>query len=333
MPQTTDTGPRTFAYAKAVSSLSYSPPADREFLGTRILIQNPSAKDTWTVSVGGRELFRAIVDTVGNNQLFGGNYTNLPKTRDIFSWYYELTGDYLYIPVPNALSVTVASVGGATADIIVGGMDMTRGSITPGYVNHYQGNHFVIPMQVYLSAAATAAGETALDTEIKPSWVPSLFLGLSMRPGFRFRLLAAFLESASVNTFSGSANHVSSTDHLAVVRNGEHLFSHVQLGQTSGLFATVTVVPAGNLVAPGGIPLLSSAAAAGSANTVYPVDAGPYQAFQEITEHQNNVFDPPITMSQGDILQLLLGLTGDFTGNPSYASAYMTFLVEFYKDL
>lgn len=330
MPPMTDIGPRVAAAAPAVSSLTYTPPLDREFICYRVLILNPSANDTWNITVGGRTIMSLYELTVGNQQLAGGIYSGTYRSRDIWTWHHRTLGDYLSIPVPNGQSISVSSAGGATANVVIWGADVTRGSISPAQRNHYQGNQFRIPLYGYVNASVTgtAAQEVAVDTEVKPPWIRNIFLGNPLQATWRVTVLAMFLEAASVNTFSGAANHVSSTDHVAVIKNGQRLFSHVLSGQVSGGFSTITAVPAGQLVAPNGIPNFAAAAAAGSANTVYSQTSNVLPAFQVISEEPQSLIDPPLVINPGDEVQFLLGITGDATGGASYATAPIVLLAD-----
>src|SRR6266702_1418750 len=113
----TDIGPRIYRYALAAVTLSWTPLFDRAGLVKRIAITNPSANDLWTVNVGGRELMRFRVDTVGNQRVL-----IMPSLATAFNpnWF-DFCRDALNldtsIPVPKGITITVASVGGATADI------------------------------------------------------------------------------------------------------------------------------------------------------------------------------------------------------------------------
>lgn len=327
-----DIGPYVYARGKAVSQLSYEPPGDREFYAAAIYINDPSASDTWYVNVGGRDIMRVLVNVTGNQQLFGGITGNFPRMRNLFEWFKQVYGEELMVPVPQNMAITVGSVGGATGNVVIEGRDLTLGSTSQAMMNHYQGTRLVIPVQAYVNAAVAAAGEIPVDTEVKPAWLPNIFLGQSMRPGFRIRVLAAWLEAMSVNTYSGAANHVSSIDHVRFDLNGDRQFSHVLPGQVSGPLSTVSTVPAGNIVTPDGIPVTSQPAAAGSANTVYTLENEVFPPFQAYTAPESNMIDPPVVINQGDVAQLFLGIAGDVTGGAGYAGGLMTFLCEILRS-
>jgi hypothetical protein len=323
-----DIGPYDAAHGVAVSSIALAPPFDREFMVDKILIANPSANDSWIVTVGGREIMRFYVLTVGNQQLLGNIGTSFPKVRDVFTYYKHATGDRLTIPIPRGLNLTVASLGGATANLTIGGYDLTPGSVNPTMVNHYQGNHFVLPHYAYVGTNVTAAGEAPFNTEIKPAWLGSMFTGNAFPVGWQARILAMFAEAVGVNTYSGAADHRSVTDHVGVVRNGERLFSHVLAGQTSGPAQSVITVPAGNLVTPGGIPNDGPTANTGSANRQYGGGSGVYPAFQTLSDEFENWLDPALLVQGGDNLQAYLGVTGDVTGGADYSTAVLASLVD-----
>lgn len=331
MPNMTDIGPYIFAQAAAASTVGYGPPFDREAVLTRVLIDNVSANDTWTVTVGGREIMRFYLLTAGNQQLTGILSSSAAAGRDLFTWYRVCFNDDLIIPIPRGLQCVVSSIGGATANITLMGVDVTVGTVQAAMVNHYQGNRFLMPQYGYLNAAVTATGETAFDSAVRPAWVGSIFTGVAFPVGWRARIIALFVEAASVNTFSGSANHVSSTDHVGIVINGERLLTHVLPGAVSGQASGVTVVPTGQFVAPEGLPNLTPAAAAGSANTVYSKGSNPLPAFQVYAAHTQNVLDTPLVIHGGDNVQFYHGITGDITGNPSYATVLVLALLEVLK--
>lgn len=331
MPLKLDIGPRIFEQASAVSSLSVTPQYDREMEVRRVLIFNVSASDTWVVTVGGKEIMRFLINTTGNNQLCGGIFGNFPRVRDIFTYFHRVFGYPLSIPVPQGIPITVSSVGGATATIILVGVDLTPGSISQSMLNHYAGSHSIMPVYGSVAAAITAIGETAFDTTVKPAWVADLFTGKATPLGFQYHVLAAFIEAAAVNTFSGAANHQSATDHIGVTYNGEHMFTHIMQGQVSGGASGITTVPAGQLVTPAGIPNVSQPSAAGSANTVFGQNTDVFPAFQNISEEPQSVIDPPFFIKGGDTVQFYQGITGDVTGGASYAGATVCLLVDVLK--
>lgn len=292
-------GQRAYALGTAVASLAYSPLQDRASIVTRIFIDKPSAGDVWTVSVAGREVARFDIQTTGNQQPLSGPGSGYPKENDIFEIYQDLTGESLVYPVPQGCTITVASVGGATANIVIEYYECAPGECVPTMMNHPTGLRVVAPVVFYRAANVTAVGLQSFDTEIKPSWFPALFTGGSFAAGYNARILALFLEGAGVNTFSGAANHQSVSSYLQLIRNGQLMFTRQ---------------------ANGGLPNVGQASAAGSANTVYGADTSPYPAFQlsDPYDLQSPIF--PLQYREGDNWNWQQQISGDVTGGAAYAT-------------
>lgn len=301
----TQIGPRVYQDALAAAVLNYSPPADRAALIRRIVIQNPSANDNWQVIVGGRELMRIRVLTTGNQRaLFiptaGSTGSSQAYRPNFFDWCRFVLGIDPSVPVPLGLTMTIQSVGGATADIIVEGKEVDRADADAIGLNHYQGNVFIIPIQWFLAAAfsGAAGGVVQLDTQVAPPWVPALFSNTPLPASWKVELLALFLEGGGINTFSGAANHQSTTRTLQMFKNQTQLLTRTGHGA----------------------PNQGSASAAGSANTVIGQRSGMFPPFEQSGDNQDSVLETPIQVVQGETLQLLHELTGDGTGGASYAN-------------
>lgn len=307
-----DVGPKTYAQALVAATVNYQPPLDRGALITRIELTNPSAADTWTLNCGGRDVGHIYLDTVGNQQLMGALDTSVPKTNNIFDWAQLLFGQKLSYPVPEALTMTIASVGGATADILIEAEEHTAADITVGMLNHPRGGHFLLPVYAYRAATVNAAGAAAFDTEVAPSWVPKMFTGGNFPPGFRARLKALCIEGGGVNTYSGAADHQSVTAFAYAVRNGQSLFNRLAN-------------------AAGGIPAPGKASAAGSANKVYGAYADKYAAFQFLEDPESARIDGDFVYGSGDSYVWGLGITGDVTGNADYSTYKTVGLVELWQ--
>ena len=65
----TEVGPRLYLNTLAAAAANLTPLADRAIMVRRITITNVSASDTWTVSVGGREIMRFRILNTGNQRL------------------------------------------------------------------------------------------------------------------------------------------------------------------------------------------------------------------------------------------------------------------------
>lgn len=302
-----EVGPVVYDESLAVASRALSPLPDRALIVRDILIDNVSASDTWIVNTSGKELARFDIRTTGNQQPLSSAFTNYPKSNDIFEVYNSTQQDNLIYPVPQGMTITVSSVGGATADITYSYQEVNNNEITPGMMNHPRGTRMVTPLVGFKSAAITVNGENVFDTQIGPNWFPNLFVDNSIPSNWVVRVLMMFLEGAGVNTFSGSANHKSTTKSLNVYRNGQQLFSRTDQG---------------------GIPLIGAASANGSANVVIGTELTPFPAFQQSDAFDWELLPLPLNFNEGTNYRFRLNVTGDVTGGADYSGARMMFLCD-----
>ena len=198
------------------------------------------------------------------------------------------------------MTLAVASVGGATADILLEGKEVDPSDASAVQLNHYRGTDFLIPIYFSLGAAfaGAAGGVVQLDTQVAPPYVPALFSNTPLPVAWKIALLALFLEGAGVNTFSGAANHQSATQDLHVFKDQVQIFTRVGHGP----------------------PNVGAASAAGSANTVIGQRSGMFPPFEQSGDNPDSVLDSPIVLGGGETLQLLHDITGDGTGGASYAN-------------
>jgi hypothetical protein len=296
--QILDIGSRIYRSVYAAATLTFTPLFDRAVIVTRLLISNISANDNWTVTVGGREIMRFRLITVGNQALFGAAVLTTNRPHNLMDFSELDMGMSMRIPVPNGLSLVVASVGGATADIAFEGMEVQPADINNGMVNHYQGNKFLMPITGFFNGTAVV-GNNQLDTQVAPAWVPPIFTGAELPVNFRVTLLALFLDAQSRNTFSGAADHISREDFMVVNKNGQTLFSRDNIG----------------------IPMRPVDAAAGSALNAFNPRTDfwlPFQA-QDVTDR--NELDPPMVLQGGDLITWSENISGDVTGIAAAAYA------------
>src|SRR5579859_790115 len=302
----TEIGPRVYQEAIGAAVLNYSPPNDRAAIIRRISIQAVSGNDTWTVSVAGRELMRFRVLTTGNQRLLflptaGSTGATQAYRPNFFDWCRNVLGMDPSISVPLGMTLSIASVGGATATIVVEGKEVDRADADIVGLNHYKGNVFLMPITWFLNAAfsGAAGGAVQLDTQVAPAYVPALFSNAQLPAGWKVELLALFLEGAGVNTFSGAANHQSATRDLQVFKAQTQLFTRTAHGITN----------------------IGSASAAGSANTVLAQAALMFPPFEQSGDNADSILEVPLQVQTGEAMQLLHELTGDGTGGASYATA------------
>lgn len=297
-------GPRVYVNGFGVATLSFTPANDRAAKLRRLFVNGVSAADNWTITVGGREIARFRHLTTDNSATFKGADTAKTGKANFMSFCRDNLGIDPSFPVPNGMTITVASVGGATADILMELVEVTVDEGSFVGLNHYMGTDFLIPITTFLNASQTAVGVVQDDTQVAPPWVPSIIAAAALPVNWSLDLLGLFCDGVSNNSFSGAANHVGRTQDLHVLKNGTQLFTR------SGHGPSKTPV----------------AAAAGSANIVTtPIDLQ-FPPFELVDDPSDNLFDPPITLRGGDVFQVLEDLQGDLTGGEIFARAMNVWL-------
>lgn len=302
-----DIGPRGFKNATAAATVSFTPLSDREAYVTGIRITAPSAVDTWNVTVGGRTIVSFRVDTVGNQQLNGAVTNSVPKDWDIFQWHKHNYNCMLTYPVPWGQTLTCASAGGATADLAVEFMEVAKGTIQKNDGNHYEGNYFRLPIWAVPPSSTTTVGENTFSSQINAPFVPNVFTNVQVQAGYVVDILALWGEGAGRNTYSGSADHQSITNWIFAIINGQRYFTRD---------------------VPQGIPLVGTASATGSANTVYNSDSARYPAFQQMQNELEGMLDHPILIGPGTTSNWGIDTSGSQTGGADYSHAYMVALAD-----
>lgn len=302
----TEFGPVLYQFAKAAASLSFTPRGDRAAKVTTISITAPSANDTWVVTSKGKEILRYRIRTTGSLNPVQYDDVAGHSRWHLFEFCRQLLGYDPSISVPNGQTFTIASVGGATANIFIEYSEFDQSDVPSSLVNHPEGKQWVIPITTFLAAAQSAVGPTNDDTQVGPSWLPNFLIGTLVTSAWRVELLAAFMEGVGVNTFSGAANHQSTTNTKAVVYNSRRLFS-----QTTS-----------------NIPNLGAASAAGSANTVTGQVMAQYQPFDKVAGGSEVMFPVPIVLQNGDTFNVQEEFVGDLTGGADYSGAMTVWIAK-----
>lgn len=300
----TENGPFLYQFAKAAASMTFTPIADRGALVRRISITAPSANDTWVVHSKAKEILRFRVRTTGNqNLLRGDDQATMPHDTwfDFCRW---ILGMDPSVPVPLGQSLDVVSLGGATANILVEFEEHDTTDLSTAMLNHPDGKEWLIPITTFRAASVAAVGVLADDTQIAPAWLPNFLLGTVGNSAWRVQLLAMFMEGAGINTFSGAANHQSTTNTTQLFLNSRLLNSR----------------------STNGIPNVGAASAAGSANTVFGQVMAIQNAFERAGSGYENVFNQPIVMGNGDTFQVFHEIIGDVTGGADYSGASVIFV-------
>lgn len=295
----TENGPFLYQFAKAAASLSFTPIADRGALVRDISITAPSATDTWIVSSKAKEIMRFRVRSTGNQNIVrGDDQATMPhlKFMDYCRW---MLGMDPSVSVPLGQTLSIASVGGATANISVEFEEHDTGDLNPSLLNHPDGKEWLVPIYTFLGAAAAATGFIADDTQVGPAWLPNFLIGITGTTAWKVQLLAAFMEGVGVNTFSGAANHQSTTNTKRLTLNSRVLNSRTTTG----------------------IPNVGAASAAGSANTVFGQVMADFQPFERSGSAYMSLFNAPLVIGNGDTFSVAEEIIGDVTGGADYSGA------------
>lgn len=306
--QLQDVGPLADKFAAAVATLSYTPLADRAGLIQGVFVDKVSAADTWYFTIGGRVVGAMRVDTVGNQQMLSGPASGAPKNNNVFDYLLGSQNIDLSYPVPQGLTFQVSSLGGATGDVHILFQEFSPGDLNPGMLNHPEGRHFLAP--IFLAPPnnithASGVNEDNYTAQYGLPWLPTLYGNVQIPAGWEIDILDIFLEGGGVNTFSGSANHASVSDHVALLYKGTRYFTRD---------------------AGGGITNIGTASAAGSANTVYGADASYAPAFQVQNDYLQPTLPSAIRLRGGDTVNFLFGTSGDSTGGADYSHFYTVLL-------
>lgn len=295
----TEQGPFLYQFAKAAATLSFTPVADRAAVVRDISITSVSATDTWVVTCKGKDIMRFRIRSTGNqNVVRGDDQATMPHLK-FFDYCRWVLGMDPSVAVPLGQTLTISSVGGATANIAVEFEEHDQSDLGSNMLNHPDGREWLVPIYTWLAAAATAAGPTNDDTQVGPAWLPNFLIGTLLTSAWKVTLLGAFMEGVGVNTFSGAANHQSTTNTKQLTQNSRLLNSRATKG----------------------IPNLGVASAAGSANTVFGQAMADYQPFERAGTGYMNMFNQPIVLSNGDTFNVAEEFVGDFTGGADYSGA------------
>ena len=300
----TENGPFLYQFAKGAATLSFTPIADRGALVRRIAISAPSNIDTWVVSSKAKEIMRFRIRNGGNQNLLRGDDVAAMPHDTWFDFCRAILGMDPSIPVPLGQTLTIASVGGGTANIMIEFEEHDTSDLSPGMLNHPDGKEWLVPVTVFNSTLVAAAGVVPDNVQVSPGWFPNFFLGIVGTSAWKTQILAMFQEGQGVNTFSGAANHQSTTNTRQLTLNSRLLNSRTTLG----------------------IPNLGVASAAGSANTAFGQALAIQNAFERAGNGYENVFNQPIQIGNGDTFQTATEIVGDVTGGADYTGASGIFI-------
>lgn len=307
--QLTTLGPRGYKTALASASVTFTTLQDRAAIIRDIRITNPSASDDWVITIQQTQKWVVPINTAGNNQLLGKVGASNFSGRSIFRFCREYLNVDPSFPLPQGQQLTIASVGGATADVLIEYEERSPMDVSPDAVNGQSATHNILPVFLVPPAYAGASGVQVKDfaSQKAPSGFPKLFGDVNIPANYTLQILALWLEAGGVNTFGGSANHQSTTQQLLATYAGQQLFSRD---------------------ANGGIPMVGSASAAGSANNVYQPDLVAYPAFQLINDPEQSPLPMPLVLRGGSDIHFQHSISGDGTGSADYSTFLVGMLVD-----
>lgn len=299
----TEVGGLAYQYALAAASLQFTPLPDRAAMIMDMHIVNPSANDVWVVTVGGKEIMRFRLLTTGEQHVVGNSDAGSDPNKTFFQFCRWQLGLDPSIPVGQGQIMTVASRGGATADIMIEFEERSPSDISTSMMNHWQGKEFLIPITTYLAALATASGVTNNDTQVAPAWLPNFLVGVSVTSAWRLQLLAAFFQGEGYNAFAATVNHNSISNTVQLTRDSVNLGSRTTKG----------------------IPNVGVAAAAGAVGTALQTRMGPYHAFDTDVGGYYSTLGVPIILQNGDTFNVADEITGDVGAGADYSPALKVF--------
>lgn len=295
----TENGPFLYQFAKGASTMSFTPIADRGALVRRIAITAQSATDTWVVTSKAKEIMRIRQHASGNQRILRADDQGAGLHDTFFDFCRWILGMDPSIAVPLGQTLTISSVGGATANIMVEFEEHDTGDLNSSLLNHPDGKEWLVPIYTSLAAAVSATGVKLNDTQVGPAWLPNFLIGTLVTSAWRLQLLALFMEGAGVNTFSGAANHQSTTNTKQLTLNSRLLNSR----------------------STNGIPNVGTPSAAGSANTVFGQVFAFQGAYEKSMYGYENVLNAPIVLQNGDTFTVADEIIGDVTGGADYSAA------------
>ena len=318
MPRRFEIGPVGYAKSVGDAGLNFTPLSDRSALVTAIRITKPSASDDWQLSVASKEITRFHVDADGHQQLTSAPSASSPANRDFFVWAEHVIGKPVAYPVPNGQVLSVASVGGATADIAIEFEEHDKGDMSsPSLLNHYEGKHFRLPVWANAATAIAAAGEVAYDTQVSPTFVPKIFTGTQIQAGYEVDIHALWLEGGGDNDYGDSDDDQIVTDHVWAIVNSQRLFTRVPYTQTDA-----------DIVSQDGIPLVGTASASGSANQVFGCDLERFPAFQIFREPNAPIINPAIHLGPGTTSTWGISTSGAYETTHDMSDYYLVALCD-----
>lgn len=302
----TELGPFLYQFTKAAATTSFTPVADRGAMVRDIGITSVSATDTWIVSCKGKEIMRFRIRATGfQNPVRADDQSAMPHTS-FFDFCRRKLGMDPSIPVPLGQTLTIASVAGATANIFIQFEEHDNADLSISNVNHPDGSNWLIPIYTFKAAAINAIGVTADDTQVAPAFLPGFLIGALITSAWELDLLAMFFQGVGVNTFSGAANHQSTTNTKQFTLDSRLLNSR----------------------STNGIPNLGIASAAGSANIVFGQALGDYPCWERTAVGERNVLNYPIHLGNGDTFTVSEEIVGDVTGGADYSGEMAIFVAK-----
>lgn len=310
--QLLEIGGRGYVIEPSDSSASFTPLFDRAARVTNIEIACSDHSDDWKVSVAGKELMRTRVPDRGFNSPFGScspTQIAAPLVTSIPQNLFTVARDRLQrdmsIPVPNGQTLTVESVGGNNASIVIEFEECSPGDLNASQINHPQSNQFLMVVTARHAAAVSAPGFYPYETQTSPLWVPNLFSGAEFPPGYTATMYGLYMDGFGINGFDTPDDFISATSLVKVTKNGQQMFTRSAEG----------------------LPLKGRVAAAGADNEIYGACINAFPPVQSSGNEKGGALDPPLVYKPGDTVLWELGIDGDIDAPTLYNEVLIQALV------
>lgn len=310
--QLLEIGGRGYVIVPSDEIAEFTPLFDRAARVTNIAIACSDDSEDWMVSVAGKELMRTRVPDRGNNSPFGQCFptqiaaplvNSIPQ--NLFTLVRKRMGRDMSIPVPNGQTLTVQSVNGGEASIVIEFEECSPGDLNPSQINHPQSNQFLMVVTARHTGAVTSTGLKPYNTQTSPLWVPNLFNGAEFPSGYSATMLGLFIDGLGDNAFAAATDHVSASAFVKVTKNGQQMFTRSAKG----------------------LPLKGRVVADGAAAQIFGACIDVFPPVQSSGNDEGGALDPPLVYKPGDTVLWELDIAGDVGAGADYSEALIQAVV------
>lgn len=301
-------GPLLWEQQVDTNKFVFTPTGGASAIVRDIRILTRTFPETWNMEINGQDMGPLVAPTtpVMNPLRFDPFSSTLGYTLPAYMR--DILGRDLTYFVGNRETLTISSVGGSTATVQIAYEEVNANAVAGQPVNSSGAKRWLGLRWAQRLAPVTVAGDTPFDTEYGLDFAPNIFLDGAWETGWTASILALFLTTNSVNTFNGSADHISRTLHLALTLNGQDMFTRADSG---------------------GIPMLAMPANTGNANESWNDSGTPFPWGRDIYAPPPTPLPAPIILRPGYNARWRLHIDGDVTGGADYQHASILAIVEY----